>query len=402
MHAQSAAVTSNLFPVAPVWNLPLSAPLATEPAMRDLTAYLPLDSGVIVSYDLEHGIPLWSVPARTRWQPALGDGLLFVAEASSLTALQSATGAVAWRVPFSEPLAAPLVWDNGWLIAETSEGSILALRGKDGGLIWRRSVAAGLKAQPALAADRVYVPLDDGQVLALRVETGETIWTQRIGGHPAGVLADQERVFVGSDDNYLYSLVASTGEIAWRWPTGADVIGRPVLDNRHVYFVSLDNLARALDRRNGAQRWKRPLPLRPTRGPADAGDAIIVSGLVATIPAFARRDGAPAGEVTAEGELAALPHVVLGQVRPMLILVTHSLSEGTVIRALARSYEPAVTAFVPFPNPTPAVPAGVLPPAETSPAASDPSQTSSPQAPATSTPAPDSSATMPPPAPPPR
>lgn len=356
--------------------------------MRGLTAYLALDSGALVSYDLEHGIPLWSVPLRTTWQPAIGQGLVFVAEAAALTAVQGDTGAVAWRVPFTEPLAAGLIWDNGWLIAETAEGSILAFRANDGGLIWRRSVAAGLHTPPALAGDRVYVALDDGEVLALQVATGEPIWTRRIGGRPSGLLADGPRVFVGSDDNYLYALLAASGEVAWRWPTGADVIGRPVIDDRHVYFVSMDNLARALDRRNGAQRWKRGLALRPTRGPVTAGEAVIVSGAVPTVPAFARKDGNPAGEINAEGELAAMPHVIMGDHRPMIVLVTRSLSEGTVIRALAHAYEPATVALAPFPNPTPAVPAGVLPapaPGTTGDAETTAPATASPAPPATPT-----------------
>ena len=101
--------------------------------------------------------------------------------------------------------------------------------------------------------------------------------------------------------------MANDGAVAWRWRTGADVIGVPVVDDARVYFVSLDNVLRALDRESGAQRWKRALPLRPTRGPVAAGATLLVSGLSPTLRAFNMKDGAPAGEVAGGGELAAPP-----------------------------------------------------------------------------------------------
>ena len=44
---------------------------------------------------------------------------------------------------------------------------------------------------------------------------------------------------------------------------GADIVGAAVHDEVRVYFVSMDNVLRALDAGTGAQRWKKPLPLRP-------------------------------------------------------------------------------------------------------------------------------------------
>lgn len=313
--------------------------------------YFPIEGDRLAAYDIEHGTLRWLVTAQTVSQPAVGDGLVFVAEATSLTAFSQDTGSVVWRLPFSDPLAAPLVWDNGWLIGVSEAGTILAFRASDGGLIWRQPIDGGVHARPALAADRVYIPTDDGRVIALRVDTGLRLWERRIGGRPNDLLALEERVFVGSNDNYLYAIEAGTGAIAWRWATGADVIGLPIIDEQRVYFVSMDNVVRALDRKNGAQRWKRALALRPTRGPVRAGDALIVSGLAPNAPAYWLKDGLPAGDVPAVGELAVAPHVVDGAALPTLVLVTRSLTEGTMVRALKRSYEPATSPVGPLPNP---------------------------------------------------
>ncbi len=350
--AQSAApISPRLFPVRQVWTLPLNSDLAAPPAMVGTFGYFPLSGDRLAAFDIEHGTLLWLVKARPTAQPAPGGPLLFVLESGMITALRQQTGSVAWRIPFADPLPVPLVWSNGWLLAATTSGTVLAFRATDGALIWRREVAGGLRAQPAIAVDRVYLSTNAGQVVALRIDTGDLLWERQLGGQPNEILPVDKRVYVGSTDNYFYALDTATGDIAWRWSTGADVVGLPVADDRRVYFVSFDNVLRALDRRSGSQIWKRPLPLRPTRGPVQSGDALIVSGVSRSAPAFFLKDGAPAGELPGGGELATPPHPVNTGGVPMLVIVTRDFTDGTVIRALQRSYEPSVSPIGPMPNP---------------------------------------------------
>ena len=201
------------------------------------------------------------------------------------------------------------MWDNGWLIAVTTSGEVLAFRATDGALIWRRSIGAPAHARPALSIDRVYVPTTDSRVVALRVDTGAAIWERRLGGPGNDILALDKRLYLGSQDRYFYCLGTDDGAIEWRWQTGADVIGLPVVDDRTVFFVSLDNVLRALNRSSGVQRWKSALPLRPATGPIRAADAIIVAGPAPTLRAYKAEDGKPAGEFTTPGEQAAAPHL---------------------------------------------------------------------------------------------
>jgi eukaryotic-like serine/threonine-protein kinase len=197
----------------------------------------------------------------------------------------------------------------------------------------------------------VYIPMQDGRVVALRVDNGDPLWERRLGSTPNDILALDDVVYVGSNDNYFYAIRTSTGEVAWRWPTGADVIGRPVADERRVYFASLDNVLRGLDRKTGNQRWKRTLPLRPTRGLVAIGDVLMVSGIAPDVNAFRMRDGAPAGHLDGEGELAAAPHVVHGDALPMVVLVTRDIEHGTVVRAMQRAIDPSTSDIAPLPNP---------------------------------------------------
>ena len=348
-------VTPALFPLRTVWTLALTTSLVATPAFNGSRAYFPIEGDRLAAYDLDTGEELWMMPVRTQSKPAAGEGLVFIAEPEALAALREADGSEAWRLPLTERLAAPLVWDNGWLIAATASGTLLALRGLDGHLVWRRDLGSPLSAPPALAADRVYAPARDGRIIALRVDTGAPLWERRLGGTPSEMLALDDRLYVGSEDNFFYCLMARNGQIDWRWRTGGDVVGTAVVDERRVYFVSFDNILRALDRRSGSQRWKRPLPLRPLTGPLMAGATVIVSGVAPPLRAYLTKDGAPAGEVTVEGELAAA-YVLSGSRLPLLVVVAREIAKGTTVTVLTRAFEPPIVPIAPLPNLVPMAP----------------------------------------------
>jgi len=340
-----------LFPIQPLWTLALNNLLTAPTAYDDTHAFFSIEGDRLVAYDIATGKQSWLVSARPLVEPTAGNGLVFVVEAGKITALRAADGSVAWTLPVPSTPAVRPVWDNGWLIVGTDAGELLALRATDGEVIWRRDLQSPAHGRPGLAADRVYTPTKDGRIVALRVETGEPIWERRIGGAPADLLALDERLFVGSTDNFFYCLLAKNGEIDWRWRTGGDVVGLPIADDSHVYFVSLDNLLRALSQKSGGQRWMRPLPMRPAWGPVAAGSTIIVAG-AAAVRGFAMKDGAPAGELPAAGEIAAQPHVFEERAlhRPMLLITSRDIATGDTATLGQRSFEPPLAPVSPLPN----------------------------------------------------
>jgi outer membrane protein assembly factor BamB len=362
--AQSRSPSSlRLFPVVQVWTQTVEKAVTVPPAFAGHFGFLPVEGDQIVAYDLETGTSTWTAHGTPVSTPAVGAGMLFVAERDAIMALSQDSGDVVWRVAFSGTLAAPLVWDSGWLIAADDGGTLLAFRASDGELIWRHDLQGRVHARPALAADRVYAAMQDGRVVSLDVATGEEKWSHRLGDAANDMLALDERIYVGSDDNFFYCLMASNGEIAWRWRTGGDVIGVPVVDDHRVYFVSKDNVLRGLDRHSGSQRWKRGLPGRPTRGIVASGDLLLVSGLSAKVSAFAMKDGAPAGDLNAPGELAATPYVTDVRGLPEVVVVARDIAKGTRLLAMRRSVDPQMNTPLPqLPNPiTIAKPAGSEP-----------------------------------------
>ena len=289
------------------------------------------------------------VAAAIKLEPAVSEDLLFAGEGEAITARRQSDGSVVWSLPLGDALAAAPTWDNGWLIVGTIAPELFAFRADDGQLIWRKPLTAPLHARAALSGDRVFLPLSDGHVAGLDLTTGNPLWpARRLGDPPNEILALDSVLFLGSNDKYFYCLKTATGETVWRWPTGADVIGLPVVVDRRVYYVSLDNNLRAHDANSGDQQWSRALPIRPNRGPILAGDALIVSGVGPKAFAYRLAKGEVAAEVAVTANLlAGAPHLLEVPVVPFptLIVPSTDIGKGATINAFAQLMEPPAAAL---------------------------------------------------------
>lgn len=341
-----------LFPLQPIWTLALNNSLTATPAFDATRAYFPLEGDQLAAYDLTTGTRLWLSAIHTTFEPAAGDDLVFVVRPGGLSALRAADGTSAWELPLAETVVVPPVWDNGWLLVATTSSEVLAFRAADGTLLWRRTVGTVAHARPALADHYVYLPGSDSRVVALRVDTGAPVWERRLGGAANEILVNGDRLYLGSQDRFFYCLNARDGSVEWRWQTGGPVIGLPVVDERTAYFVSLDNVLRALNKSSGVQRWKIPLPLRPATGPLRAAESVLVSGPAPTLRAYKVQDGKSAGEFGLPGELAAPPHLFTPVSRsfPVVIAVARDIIKGVTVVALTRSFDPAIAPFTALPN----------------------------------------------------
>jgi outer membrane protein assembly factor BamB len=346
-----------LVPVRSLWTLALNAQITQPPAYDDESGYFAIEGDRLVAYDLPAGSQKWIVDAKPSSALIAGGGFVFFVQGDALTALDASDGSVAWTAPLPDPLRVPLVWEAGWLIAAESDGHVSAVRANDGTLIWRQDIGSPAHASPAVFGDRVYVPAENTFVVALQIEDGKPVWQRRLGGVPNEIRAVKDRLFVGSNDNYLYCVDTTDGRVDWRWRAGADVAGVPAVDDRRVYFVSMDNVLRALNRSNGVQQWIQLLKLRPIGGPLKAGASIVVYGLQPPLLVFDLKDGKAAGNVVGGNHLAAPPRVFesSGQM-PAILTITRDIATGDVLTLFGRTIEPIVAPFQPLPNPVATVP----------------------------------------------
>jgi outer membrane protein assembly factor BamB len=362
------------FPVEVKWSATLNASPAFAPAFDDERIFVALRTSQLVALQIKDGSTAWSVECPMTTAPAAGDRLVYGAADDLVEARSATDGRAQWRRPLPARIAPTdgLHWDTGWLFASTEAGPFVAIRAGDGEVIWQRDVGSPLSAPPAPAGDRLYLALKDGRILALSLQNGDDIWTQKLAEPAAGLLPVGDRVFVGGRDNQFHSLEAKNGNADWRYKTGADVLGLPVLDDRRVYFIALDNILRAHDRNNGSMVWKQVLPMRPFTGPLLSGDTLIVPGVAAELHAYDARTGRPApqnqkfvlkGAENEEMLLAAPPHLTS---QDLLILLTR----GGQVRGVGGgpAAPPAPQTSAPAPSETPPATAPVndaAPPIET-------------------------------------
>jgi hypothetical protein len=129
-----------------------------------------------------------------------------------------------------------------------------------------------------------------------------------------------------------------------------------------VYFVSLDNILRGLNRSSGVQRWKSALALRPIAGPLKYRETLVVAGTTPLLQAFSARDGNTAGRYSVPAELSASPYLFVDHARvfPVLVMISSDIVGRATVSAVTRDVEPADA------------PPAALPNIETVPAAADP------------------------------
>jgi len=341
-----------VFPLRTIWTLPLNRATAAPPTFDRSHGFFAIAGGQLVAYDLAQGVRLWIADIPTGLQPAVGEGLVFIATPTDIVALDQADGTERWRTSLAgAALSVPLVWDNGWLIATSDAGTILALRASDGRTVWQREIGAPLRARPALAADRVYLPVANGHVVALRVTDGTVLWERRLGDKPNEILAFDDRLYVGSDDKYFYCIDAD-GIVLWRFRTGAAIVDKPDFDARRVYLVSRDNILRGMNRRTGAQEWRRSLPFRVRNGPVVIGSVVSVGGTQPKLQTFQTATGQPSNEITAPSAIVAPPYVARwdGLLHPELFIVHQDLDNGATVIRMTRSFEPSTIPITSVPG----------------------------------------------------
>ncbi|RZP28879.1 hypothetical protein EVA25_02530 [bacterium] len=302
---------SPIVPVDVAWLLDLKQATSYPATIDDERIYLPLMDGTLLALTLDTGAQVWSRHRPVHGKLMADNGILIATHEQLVIAFDGANGQHLWTHRFEQSHLTTVI-SNGWLVIQLRDSTLAALRATDGHEIWRRHIGNNASAEPAISGNRLYLPLETasgGLVSVLELSTGELAWEQPISGVPGPILP-LDALFFGASDNFFYRLRLADGNIDWYVRTGGDIYDLPAVDEERVYFTSLDNIVRALDRQNGAQRWRMPLQGRPETGPIRVDNSLVLSGLSPNIQMFHTETGRPIGRFTAGNELAMPPHHV--------------------------------------------------------------------------------------------
>ena len=79
------------------------------------------------------------------------------------------------------------------------------------------------------------------------------------------------------------------------------------------------------------------------------------SGVAPMLRAYAVKDGAPAGDIATDGELASPPYLAAGAANPTVVIVTRNIAKGAMLSGINRASETPAAPGPPA-SPPPAAP----------------------------------------------
>jgi outer membrane protein assembly factor BamB len=311
-------------PTATRWSVAVSARPAWSPAIGGEQVFVVLQSGIVAAHRLSDGGETWHVELRAEQAVVVEGSNVLVTARDAVHALDAASGSVAWVAPTGK-LTAPLLAQNGWLIAASQGGQLSAFRTDDGTKLWSRDLGAQ-SVRPTIEGNTLYAPLDDGHVHAIDLQTGNDRWTRHLPGAPSEVLALSDRIYVGSADRFFYCYDAATGELEWMPRLGAVLRGRPAVEDDRVIVTSIDNMVRGYDRNSGALRWHRSVPFRPA-APTVIGSWVVVPGTSAELQVFEVATGKSGTAIKLESTLAMPPAFGTSAGAPVMAAFTGGLND---------------------------------------------------------------------------
>jgi outer membrane protein assembly factor BamB len=322
---------ASLFPLEEAWSITLPAlPLAAA-ARDESRVYVPLASDTLVALDWRNGDTLWSVPLKATSSPVAATGVVYVASAAAVHALDAASGATRWTAPLATPVR--LLRVAGMRVLAIGAGAVAAFDVTSGAPQWTRTLDdAGDPLGADTTADAVFVSFDKGVVRRVATGDGALVWSRVVEGRPSPPLAHGDSVYVGATNNRFYALDAKDGKQRWVWRTGGDVIGAAASvspKGKAVFYASLDAVVRAVNPGNGHQRWKRDGSTRAVAPPIALDGSLVVAGLSPSLSAFAPLTGVPQGtfDLPGGGEVHGTP-LVADTLVPRAVAMTVVLKDG--------------------------------------------------------------------------
>jgi outer membrane protein assembly factor BamB len=246
------------------WSSPITADGALTLTFTASNLIMAGADTVTEARSLDDGRVLWTSQTRTEHPPVVEAELVILTTGGQMVALEATTGRPRWTAGLNGATRGPSS-AQGWIVI-SSGVELRAYRAADGQLIWTRDLGATATTPPAFAATTVVVPLDDRTFAATDLVTGEPVWHEPLEVTPVAIAAFGDRIYIGAAEGYACAFRQEHGRRDWCFPVRVKPVGRPVADERHVYFAFLDNMVHVFDRRSGRRYYTPSLGALPLSG----------------------------------------------------------------------------------------------------------------------------------------
>lgn len=311
--------------IRPIWSTPLEAAgappgafLDGEPAAADGRVFIDVVSG-ITSLDVSSGSILWhrGLPRRAgAWNIVLSRGLVLVADARQVSALDQATGIIQWATTAGMDSVnggrAYMAADSSQMYVSTRDRQLVALRLTDGVERWRARLGEGwtyrgVPTGVSTSGDSIYVAvrrdlsrsghLTSGVVVALDRDTGRELWRYESPGtrstvNAYPVVAGRLLLLSDPDSASLYAIDRFTGERVWRVVGNTNYVGPhapAVVADDTAYVGSKDTWVYAIALPGGRLLWKTQTAASIGRVALCGRYLLVNNGLIEVLDRFTGR-----------------------------------------------------------------------------------------------------------------
>jgi outer membrane protein assembly factor BamB len=249
--------------------------------------------------------------------PVTAQGIGYVTTVKgTLTAFDTATGAIVWRRPLNERMGASPGVADGRVFVVSFKGQIRAFDALDGRLLWQRALGAASESSPQVVDGKLLFAAADGRVRALDPATGKRIWITDVGAKVTmGVTVANDLAIVGDYDGHVHALDLKTGRQRWEAKVGGQLYaGIAAQDGRLFVASSTDKDLTALRASNGRELWQSSLHDFAFSGPAVAGNVVVDGSYDGHVRAFKATDGSLLWDVDMGDRVYGTPQIVNGVV----------------------------------------------------------------------------------------
>lgn len=170
---------------------------------------------------------------------------------------------VVWYRPIEAYISqnVQIIAAQGLIFVATARG-LYALNPDNGNVEWRYDTELPLGNSPTVVGGVVYVAGYDRKLHALNVRNGAQLWEYAgaTAGYDTNPLVVEGKVILGNRDGGLYAIGAAgtpnAGQLAWKFQAGGPIHLSPAYKDGVVYFAANDNYAYAVRADSGALVWK--------------------------------------------------------------------------------------------------------------------------------------------------
>lgn len=199
------------------WQVPLPGGVGRSIAATDELVYCALTGGLLVALRNSDGSLAWEARVATDGvggTPTIASDLVFAAaglgsedrETRGVVALDAATGTERWRLASTrgEDMHAPAVLDGRAYIAG-KDATVTAVDVATGRVAWTATTGAPIDALPSIWATTLYVATTPGSLLALDASSGSMLWEVPILGAPYSPVVTRGFVLVATNVGTVYA-----------------------------------------------------------------------------------------------------------------------------------------------------------------------------------------------------